>query len=118
MIQVQSPENSQIDIGTVLSAITDPTRRRVLESLRAGPRSVSTIAADHAVSRPAISQHLKVLGAAGLVRAHRMGRNNFYAIDPAGLNVLRTYVDSFWTDVLAAFQAAALIEHAKGRKPN
>ena len=111
-MQVQSPENSQIDIGTVLSAITDPTRRRVLESLRAGPRSVSTIAADHAVSRPAISQHLKVLS------EHNMGRNNFYAIDPAGLNVLRTYVDSFWTDVLAAFQAAALIEHAKGRKPN
>lgn len=111
-------QNARPEIGTVLSAITDPTRRQVLESLRAGPLSVSAIAANHAVSRPAISQHLKVLSAAGLVRAHRMGRNNFYAIDPAGLQVLRTYVDSFWTDVLAAFQAAALIEHAQGRKPN
>ena len=116
-----NPEATQTekpDIGTVLSAITDPTRRQVLESLRAGPRSVGDIAADHAVSRPAISQHLRVLSEAGLVRAHKVGRHNYYAIDPAGLGVLRSYVDGFWTDVLAAFQAAALLEHAKGRKPN
>jgi DNA-binding transcriptional ArsR family regulator len=106
------------DIGTVLSAITDPTRRQVLESLRAGPRSVGDIAADHAVSRPAISQHLRVLSEAGLVRAHKVGRHNYYAIDPTGLGILRGYVDGFWTDVLAAFQTAALLEHAKGRKPN
>jgi DNA-binding transcriptional ArsR family regulator len=111
-------ETVQTDIGTVLSAITDPTRRQMLESLRAGPRSVGDIAADHAVSRPAISQHLRVLSEAGLVRAHKVGRHNYYAIDPAGLGVLRSYVDGFWTDVLAAFQAAALLEHAKGRKPN
>ena len=110
--------SEQIEVGSVLSAITDPTRRNILESLRAGPRSVGDIAASHAVSRPAISQHLKVLSEAGLVRAHKVGRNNFYAIDPAGLGILRAYVDSFWSDVLAAFQAAALIEHAKGRKPN
>ena len=103
-------ETAQTDIGTVLSAITDPTRRQVLESLRTGPRSVGDIAA--------ISQHLRVLSEAGLVRAHKVGRHNYYAIDPAGLGVLRSYVDGFWTDVLAAFQAAALIEHAKGRKPN
>lgn len=111
-----APNFSTIDVGTVLSAITDPTRRQVLESLRAGPRSVGDIAADHDVSRPAISQHLRILSDAGLVRAHKIGRHNFYAVDPAGLGVLRSYVDSFWTDVLAAFQTAALLEHAKGRK--
>lgn len=114
----QTNETAQIDIGTVLAAITDPTRRHVLESLRAGPRSVGDIAAGHAVSRPAISQHLRVLSEAGLVRAHKVGRHNYYAIDPIGLGILRSYVDGFWTDVLAAFQAAALLEHAKGRKPN
>jgi DNA-binding transcriptional ArsR family regulator len=88
----RATETTPTDIGTVLAAITDPTRRQVLESLRAGPRSVGDIAADHAVSRP--------------------------AIDPTGLGILRGYVDGFWIDVLAAFQAAALLEHAKGRKPN
>lgn len=106
------------DIATVLSAITDPTRRSVLDSLRAGPRSVGEIAAEHTVTRPAISQHLKVLSDAGLVRSRKVGRNNFYALDPNGLTVLRNYVDSFWTDVLEAFQQAALVEHAKGSRGN
>jgi DNA-binding transcriptional ArsR family regulator len=106
------------DIGIVLSAITDPTRRAVLDALRAGPRTVGDIAAGQPVSRPAISQHLKVLSDAGLVRSQRVGRNNFYALDPAGLTILRQYVDGFWTDVLEAFQSAAMIEHAKGKKLN
>lgn len=106
------------DIEAILHAITDPTRRRVLDSLRAGPRSVGDIAADHPVSRPAISQHLKILSDAGLVKSQKAGRQNFYAIDHAGLGVLRGYVDSFWTDVLEAFQSAAVLERAKGKKLN
>lgn len=107
---------SQID--RVMSALTDPTRRSVLESLRAGPLSVGDIAESQPVSRPAISQHLRVLNEAGLVKFDRVGRQNFYSIDHGGLSELRSYVDSFWTDVLEAFQQAAIIEKAKGRKAN
>nr|HZY68006.1 metalloregulator ArsR/SmtB family transcription factor [Devosia sp.] len=89
-----------------------------LDSLRGGPRSVSDIARDHPVSRPAISQHLKVLADAGLVKSQKAGRQNFYAIDHSGLDVLRSYVDSFWTDVLEAFQQTAIVERAKGKKLN
>jgi DNA-binding transcriptional ArsR family regulator len=106
------------EIDRVMSALTDPTRRRVLESLRAGPRTVGDIAGTQPVSRPAISQHLRVLAEAGLVKFDRVGRQNFYSIDHGGLSELRTYVDSFWTDVLEAFQQAAIIEKAKGRKTN
>ena len=107
---------SQID--RVMAALTDPTRRRVLESLRAGPLTVRDIAEGQPVSRPAVSQHLRVLNEAGLVKFDRVGRQNFYSLDHAGLSELRAYVDSFWTDVLEAFQQAAIIEKAKGRKPN
>ena len=106
------------DIGRVTAAITDPTRRRVLEALRAGPLSVGDIARGQSVSRPAVSQHLRVLSEAGLVRFDRVGRQNFYSIDHTGLSALRAYVDTFWTDVLEAFHSAALIEKAKGRKSN
>lgn len=105
-------------IDRVMSALTDPTRRRVLESLRAGPRTVGDIAQSQPVSRPAISQHLRVLNEAGLVKFDRVGRQNFYSLDHSGLAELRSYVDSFWTDVLEAFQRAAIIEKAKGRKTN
>lgn len=106
------------DIDRVAAAITDPTRRRVLEALRLGPLSVGDIAKGQSVSRPAVSQHLRVLNEAGLVKFDRVGRQNFYSIDYAGLMALRAYVDTFWTDVLEAFQNAALIEKAKGRKSN
>lgn len=101
-----------------MNALTDPTRRRVLESLRAGPRTVGDIAGTQPVSRPAVSQHLRVLNEAGLVKFNRVGRQNFYSIDHGGLSGLRAYVDTFWTDVLEAFQQAAIIEKAKGRKAN
>jgi DNA-binding transcriptional ArsR family regulator len=106
------------DIDRILSAITDPTRRRVLESLRFGPRTVRDIAEGQPVSRPAVSQHLRVLGEARLVKFDRVGRQNYYSLDHSGLSELRSYVDTFWTDVLEAFHAAALVEKAKGRKPN
>ncbi len=98
------------DVGLILAALADPTRRNILESVRGGPRAVTDIASEFAVSRPAISQHLRVLEQAQLVRSHRSGRQNFYGLDLRGLTLLRTYVEGFWGDVLGAFQAAAIEE--------
>ena len=94
----------------MLSALADPTRKAILESVRRGPRSVGDIAGRFKVSRPAVSQHLRILLEAQLVRPHRSGRQNFYGLDMRGLGVLRVYVESFWDDVLGAFQAAAIKE--------
>lgn len=91
----------------VLPALADPTRRAVFESLRNGPRSVGDVAAGLPVSRPAVSQHLKVLADAGLVRARAEGTRRLYAIDPDGLVGLRAWVEGFWTTVLAAFAEEA-----------
>jgi DNA-binding transcriptional ArsR family regulator len=99
-----------VEINSVLSALADPTRRAILEAVRQGPRSVGDIAGRFDVSRPAVSQHLRILVDARLVRAHRSGRNNYYGLDLHGLTLLRTYVESFWDDVLGAFQAAAVKE--------
>jgi DNA-binding transcriptional ArsR family regulator len=91
----------------VLGALADPTRRRIFERLRKGPLPVGEMAAGLPVSRPAVSQHLRVLKEAGLVRERRRGRRNYYAIEPRGLEPLRTYLDQFWSEVLAAFRSAA-----------
>jgi DNA-binding transcriptional ArsR family regulator len=107
-----------MDLGLVLTALADPTRRAILESVRGGPRSVSHIAADFRVSRPAVSQHLRVLAEARLVRQHREGRNNFYTLDLSGLTVLRNYLDAFWADVMTAFQEAARADALKHKKRN
>ncbi len=88
-------------------ALADPTRREIFESLRPGPRAVGELAAGLPVSRPAVSQHLKVLKEAGLVTERRQGTRGYYSIDPRGLEPLRTYLESFWGEVLAAFEAAA-----------
>lgn len=104
-----------MEIDTILSALADPTRRAILESVRHGPRSVGDIAGKFEVSRPAVSQHLRVLVDAGLVRPHRSGRNNYYGLELRPLSVLRSYVESFWGDVLGAFQAAAVEESKKKR---
>ena len=93
--------------GSALAALADPTRRRVFEQLRAGAKPVGRIAAGMPVSRPAVSQHLKVLEEAGLVRHQRQGTRHIYAIDPAGLGALRRWLDRFWDEALAAFQAEA-----------
>lgn len=103
----------RVEIDAVLVALADPTRRAILESVRRGPRSVGDIAGSFSVSRPAVSQHLRVLAEARLVRAHKTGRNNFYALDLHGLALLRTYVEGYWDDVLGAFQAAAIRESTK-----
>src|SRR5499425_1066442 len=88
-----------------LAALADPTRRRVFERLRSGPKAVGAIARRMPVSRPAVSQHLKVLKAAGLVADRPEGTRRVYYIDPNGLGALRQWLDQFWDQALAAFQA-------------
>jgi DNA-binding transcriptional ArsR family regulator len=88
-------------------ALADPTRRAVFERLRKGPRAVGELAEGLPVSRPAVSQHLKVLKEARLVSAYRDGTRQFYAIDTQGLAEVRAYLDSFWGDALNAFKVYA-----------
>ncbi|HAY69971.1 MAG: winged helix-turn-helix transcriptional regulator [Acidimicrobiaceae bacterium] len=94
-----------------LDVLHDPTRRRVLELLRNGERSVRELTDGTTVSQPAVSQHLKVLREAGLVVARPDGARRMYRIDPDGLRSVRAWVDSFWDDALTAFVA-----HAEGVK--
>ena len=93
--------------GNALSALADPTRRRVFERLKDGPHAVTDIARGLPVSRPAVSQHLKVLKEAGLVADRPAGTRRVYYIDPQGLGALRKWLDLFWDDALMAFQAEA-----------
>ena len=86
----------------ILDALGDPTRRRILEALRAGPLAVSEVARGQTVSRPAVSQHLKLLESAGLVTVQAQGARRLYAIRREALVELRSYLDGFWTEVLAA----------------
>ena len=98
-------------------AFADPTRRRVFERLRRRTRSVREIAQGMEVSRPAVSQHLKVLQEAGLVRMQRDGTRRLYSVEPRGLEAVRDWLDGFWDQALSAFKAAAEREAAKERKP-
>ena len=98
-----------------LSALADPTRRRVFERLRAGPKAVGAIARGMPVSRPAVSQHLKALKEAGLVADRPEGTRRVYFIDPHGLGSLRRWLDQFWDEALSAFQTQVEFE-AKERK--
>jgi DNA-binding transcriptional ArsR family regulator len=85
------------------SALSDPTRRAVFERLADGPRAVGEIAAGLPVSRPAVSQHLKVLKDAGLVNDRPDGARRVYQIDPKGLGALRAWLDQFWALALEAY---------------
>jgi DNA-binding transcriptional ArsR family regulator len=89
------------------SALADPTRRAIFERLARGPRAVGELASEFPVSRPAVSQHLRVLKDAGLVADRRDGNRRLYRVDPRGVEAMRAYLDSFWSDALAAFQRAA-----------
>jgi DNA-binding transcriptional ArsR family regulator len=89
------------------TALADPTRRAIFERLAGGPRSVGELAAELPVSRPAVSQHLKVLKGAGLVDDRAQGTRRLYRIDPAGVGAMRDYLDGFWDQALTAFKAAA-----------
>ena len=87
------------------AALSDPTRRRVFQRLRAGALSVGEIARGLPVSRPAVSQHLKVLKDAGLVVDRADGTRRVYHIDPKGLGQVRAWLDQFWDEALAAYAA-------------
>jgi DNA-binding transcriptional ArsR family regulator len=89
-----------------LDALGDPTRRAILELLRDGPRPVGELAEALPVSRPAVSQHLAVLKAAGLVSDRAAGRRRLYAVDPAGLDALRAYLEGLWGQALASYRRA------------
>jgi DNA-binding transcriptional ArsR family regulator len=90
--------------GKALQCLSDPTRRRVFERLRGGPKSVGVLAMGLPVSRPAVSQHLKTLKDAGLVKDRSEGTRRVYYIDPEGLGELRRWLDGFWDDALEAFK--------------
>jgi DNA-binding transcriptional ArsR family regulator len=93
--------------GNALSALADPTRRLVFERLKSGPQAVGAIARGLPVSRPAVSQHLKILKEAGLVTDRPEGTRRLYFIDPHGLGALRGWLDQFWDQALTAFQSEA-----------
>ena len=97
--------------GSALAVLADPTRRKVFERLRAGPRPVNMLAAGLPVSRPAVSQHLKVLKDAGLVDERSEGVRRIYSLRREGLIELRTWLDSFWGDALEAFALEAERSH-------
>lgn len=88
----------------IWEAVADGTRRDILERLADGPRAVGDLAQDLPVSRPAVSQHLKVLRAAGLVADTAVGTRRYYRLDRRGLDVLRTDLDRFWGNALATYQ--------------
>lgn len=102
--------------GVQIEALGDPTRRAVLERLLHGPRSVGEIAAGLPVSRPAVSQHLRVLKEASLVTERRDGTRRLYRLDPDGLADVRAYFDDFWTRALAQFKEAAETPETGGRR--
>ncbi len=91
-------------IATALTALADPTRRAVFEHVGRGPAAVGEIAAGLPVSRPAVSQHLKVLKEAGLVTETPHGTRRIYRLDPRGLGALRDWLDQFWAGQLGAFK--------------
>jgi DNA-binding transcriptional ArsR family regulator len=96
-----------------LNALGDPTRRAILQRLADRPLPVGELADAFPVSRPAISQHLKVLKDARLVIDRAEGTRRLYQVDPAGIEALRQYFDRFWTDALASFRRAAELQEKK-----
>ena len=97
--------------GNALAVLADPTRRKVFERLRAGPRPVNLLAAGLPVSRPEVSQHLKALKDAGLVEERSEGVRRIYSLRREGLTELREWLDSFWGDALEAFRLEAERSH-------
>jgi DNA-binding transcriptional ArsR family regulator len=97
-----------------MAALADPTRRTVLERLREGPRAVGELARGLPVSRPAVSQHLRVLKEAGLVTERRAGTRRVYSVNGDGIAELRDYLESFWQVTLAAYKAAVETEDEGG----
>ena len=98
------------------AALADPTRRQVFERLSRGPRAVGDLAEGLPVSRPAVSQHLKVLKEAGLVTDRADGARRVYQIDPQGLGQVRAWFDQFWDQALDAFAAEAERQEREGEQ--
>ena len=93
--------------GEALTALGDPTRRAIFECLARGPKAVGQLASELPVSRPAVSQHLRVLKEAGLVADRAAGTRRIYQIQPQGVRAIHAYLDQMWGQALASFQAAA-----------
>jgi DNA-binding transcriptional ArsR family regulator len=103
--------NGQLE---AFQALADPTRHAIFERLKNGPLAVGELAAELPVSRPAVSQHLKVLKAAGLVSERRSGTRRVYRIEPQGVWALRESIDRLWEDALEAFRIAVEREEEEG----
>lgn len=101
-----------------IAALADPSRRQIIDALRGGPLPVAQIAGGMPISRPAVSQHLKVLCDAGLLDVTAQGNRRLYQLAPSGFEKLRTYLDSLWDDALTAFtrEAEALAKQQKDQK--
>ena len=102
--------------GSALAALADPSRRTVFEKLWKAPASVGALAATMSISRPSVSQHLKVLKEAGLVTAEAQGTRQIYRVDPRGLASLRAWLDQFWDEALDGFKAEAERKQKARRK--
>ncbi len=102
--------------ATALAALADPTRRELFERLRSGPRAVGELASGVTVSRPAVSQHLAVLKAAGLVRDTASGTRRVYEIDPKGLGAIRAWLDDMWGGALHSFASDLESEATKNKE--
>jgi DNA-binding transcriptional ArsR family regulator len=87
------------------SALGDPTRRAIFERLASGPQPVGELARELPISRPAVSQHLRVLKDVGLVVDHQVGTRRLYQVDPVAVGALRAYFDHYWSQALASFKA-------------
>jgi DNA-binding transcriptional ArsR family regulator len=105
-----------LNVDRALDALGDPTRRQVFKLLRHGSRSVREIADGMDVTRPAVSQHLKVLKDAGLVLVRPEGTRRLYQVDAAGIEALRNWLDEFWDETLQAFKRAAEQQAAKNEQ--
>jgi DNA-binding transcriptional ArsR family regulator len=102
-----------------MDVLGDPTRRQLLEHLRKGPCSVTELISIVPISQPAVSQHLRVLRDARLVRVEKRGQQRIYHLDPAGLAELRQYVEGLWDDVLRAFgdEAERMANRSQAEQP-
>lgn len=101
-------------VAEAFTALADPTRRQIFERIAVAPSAVGELAAELPVSRPAVSQHLKVLKGAGLVADRAEGNRRIYQVDPEGLEALRSYLDGFWSRSLAAFKSAVEADREEG----
>jgi DNA-binding transcriptional ArsR family regulator len=93
--------------SAALTALGDPMRQAIVEQLVAGPLAVSELAARLPISRPAVSQHLRVLADAGLVGHRALGTRRVYHVDPEGIDAIRAYLERFWSRALSSFAALA-----------